>query len=66
MILPMLDRGCEPLSDLNCIGSGAVGVVEDVEPCARGHGEGFLVVACDRLLEDFPRNIEREVCSKWD
>ncbi len=29
----MLDRGCKPLSDLNRIGSGAVGVAEDIEPC---------------------------------
>ncbi len=32
--LSVLDSGCEPLSDLNCILSGAVAVVEDVDPGA--------------------------------
>src|SRR5258708_16708134 len=64
--LSVLDGGCEPLCDLNRIVSGALGVSEDVEPCAWRDGERFLLVADRRFAEDFPSDIEGELCSKGD
>ncbi len=64
--LLVLDSGCEPLSDLNCILNGAVAVVEDVDPRAWRDGEQFLLVADGGFTEDFPHDIERELCGKWD
>src|SRR5260370_8326162 len=64
--LSVLDGGREPLSDLNCIRSGAVRVVEDVDPSAWRDGEQFLLVADGGFTEDFPRDIERELCGEGD
>ena len=64
--LPILDGGCEPLSNLNCILNGAVAVVEDIDPGAWRDWERFLLVADGGFPEDFPSDIERELGGKWD
>src|SRR5258708_23133721 len=64
--LSVLDGGREPLSDLNCIRSGAVAVVEDVDARAWRDGEQFLLVADGGFTEDFPRDIERKLCREQD
>ena len=65
-VLPVLDGGREPLSDLNCILKGAFAVAEDVDPGSWRDWEWFLLVADGRLAEDFPSNIKRELGGEWD
>ena len=62
----VLDGGCEPLGDLNCILNGAVAVVEDVDPSVWRDWEQFLLVADGGFAEDFPSDIERELSGKRD
>ena len=64
--LAVLDGGCEPLSDLNCILNGAGAVVEDVDPGSWRDWERFLLVADGHFPKDFPSDIERELSGERD